>query len=167
MKLDHSSDFDASSFDDESLYFWRTYNSITERDVINAAKIANIHACIMRLEHGYDTMIGGKIGIQLSAGEMQRIAIARSVLMNPKILLLDEAMSNVDPISKHLIKESLDKIMIGRCVVVIAHRLKTVMNANLIYVINKGQVVESGKHNELKEIKSGHYAQYLQKQTFA
>ena len=168
IKLDHQHDdqFDAEFFDEERLYFWRRYKGTNERDVETAAKIANAHEFIMSLQYGYDTMIGGKRGIQLSAGEMQRIAIARAVLMNPRILLLDEAMSNVDPISKQLIKQSLDRIMEGRCVVVIPHRLKTVVNADRIYVVSKGNVVESGKHNELMQIENGHYAEFIRTSRF-
>ena len=120
----------------------------------------------MNLERKYNTKIGGKTGIQLSAGEKQRIALARAVLMNPRILLLDEAMSNVDAISMQLIKQSLDRIMEGRCVVVIPHRLKTVVSADRIYVVKKGNVVESGKHNELMQIENGHYAEFIRTQRF-
>merc|ERR1712032_792058 len=123
MKLDRENEnrFDADCFDDERLYFWRRYNGTSERDVETAAKLANIHAFIMNLPYGYDTTIGGKNGVRLSAGEGQRIAIARALLLNPRILLLDEAMSNIDPLSKQLIHQSLDTIMQGRCVVVIPH----------------------------------------------
>ena len=120
----------------------------SEEDLIQAAKSAHAHEFILDLENGYDTLVGEK-GVKLSGGQRQRIAIARALLKNPKILVLDEATSALDNRSESLIQEALDSLMADRTTLVIAHRLSTVQNADKIIVIDKGQVVETGNHEEL------------------
>ena len=120
----------------------------TRENVIEAAKIANAHDFIMELENGYDTIIGDR-GMNLSGGQRQRISIARAVLKNPPILILDEATSSLDTEAERLVQEALAKVMTNRTSIVIAHRLSTIQNADEIIVMVKGQIVERGKHEEL------------------
>jgi ATP-binding cassette subfamily B protein len=127
-----------------------------------AAKIANAHDFIMDLPQGYDTWVGER-GVTLSGGQRQRIAIARAVLHNPKILVLDEATSALDAESEHLVQEALQRLMAGRTVLVIAHRLATVRQCDRIFVVEKGQIVESGNHSELLS-QGGRYAQFHDRQ---
>ena len=126
-------------------------------EIIEAAKMANIHDFIDGLPEGYETMVGER-GVKLSGGQRQRIAIARMILKDPKIVILDEATSAVDNKTERQIQESLDRLMEGRTAIVIAHRLSTIRNADLILVLEHGELVESGTHQELVE-KNGHYAQ--------
>jgi len=116
--------------------------------VIEAAKIANAHRFIEKMESGYDTVIGER-GVKLSGGEKQRLAIARAVLKNPPILILDEATSSLDTESEVLVQEALDRLMKNRTSLVIAHRLSTVQHADKIIVLNKGEIVEEGSHQDL------------------
>jgi ATP-binding cassette subfamily B protein len=119
-----------------------------DQQMINAAKAANIHDFIADLPDGYDTVVGER-GYRLSGGERQRIAIARVVLKDPSILVLDEATSHLDSLSEALIQEALGKVMKGRSSLVIAHRLSTILAADKILVMEKGQLVEQGSHEEL------------------
>jgi subfamily B ATP-binding cassette protein MsbA len=119
-----------------------------ERDVIGAAKAANAHDFIMNMPAGYDTVIGDR-GIQLSGGQRQRIAIARALLKNPQVLILDEATSSLDIESEALVQEAVDRLMKGRTNLVIAHRLSTIRNADTIIVVEGGQVRQIGTHEEL------------------
>jgi ATP-binding cassette, subfamily B (MDR/TAP), member 1 len=106
------------------------------------------------MKDGYDTYCGER-GAQLSGGQKQRIALARAILKNPSILLLDEATSALDSVSESLVQEALEKMMVGRTCVVVAHRLPTIQKSNSIAVINNGKVVEQGSHNELISLSSG------------
>ena len=136
----------------------------TREAVIEAAKIANAHDFIMEMEDGYDTVIGDR-GMNLSGGQRQRISIARAVLKNPPILILDEATSSLDTESERLVQEALAKVMTNRTSVVIAHRLSTIQNADEILVLVKGQIVERGKHDELIEL-GGVYKRLTDLQSF-
>ncbi|CAN1212796.1 ABC transporter ATP-binding protein [Tumidithrix helvetica PCC 7403] len=127
-----------------------------------AAKIANAHEFISQLPHGYLTWVGER-GVNLSGGQRQRIAIARAVLHNPKILILDEATSALDAESESLVQEALQRLMLGRTVFVIAHRLATVRNSDRIFVLEQGQVIESGTHDQLIQ-QGGRYAQFHTRQ---
>lgn len=120
----------------------------SEEEVVAASQSANAHEFIIRLPEGYQTMVGEK-GINLSGGQRQRIAIARAILKNPQLLILDEATSSLDSESELLIQEALQRLMAGRTTVVIAHRLTTIQQANRIVVLNKGAIVEDGTHGEL------------------
>ena len=122
--------------------------NVSREAVIEAAKIANAHDFIMAMEHGYDTMIGDR-GMNLSGGQRQRLSIARAVLKNPPILILDEATSSLDTESERLVQDALSKVMEQRTSIVIAHRLSTIQYADEIVVLQKGQIVERGKHDEL------------------
>ena len=138
------------------------YNNITfgvenatMEQVIEAAKIANAHDFIMESENGYDTMIGDRGG-RLSGGQRQRVSIARAILKNPPILILDEATSALDTESERLVQEALERLMKSRTTIAIAHRLSTIKNADEIYVLYEGEIVEVGQHEELIA-KNGYY----------
>ncbi|MCE2451973.1 MAG: ATP-binding cassette domain-containing protein, partial [Nitrospinae bacterium] len=122
--------------------------SVSREEIISAAKAANAHDFIMELENGYETMLGEE-GVRLSGGERQRIAIARAILRDPSILLLDEATSALDTESEQLIQDALEPLMKDRTTFVVAHRLSTVRNADLIIVLDGGRIVERGTHDEL------------------
>lgn len=128
----------------------------TEEEVIEAAKRANIHDYIMSMEQGYDTVIGER-GVKLSGGQKQRLSIARVFLKNPAILILDEATSALDNTTEILIQQSLDELCKGRTTIVVAHRLSTVKNADEIAVIDGGEIVEQGTHEQLIAV-NGIYA---------
>lgn len=138
----------------ENILFGR--QDASEEEMILAAKIANAQEFIMRLPEGYDTMIGER-GIKLSGGQKQRLSIARAVLKDAPILILDEATSSVDTETELLIQEALERLMEGKTTIIIAHRLSTVRNADQIVVLEGRQVVEKGSHKELLE-KNGLYA---------
>ncbi|KAL3862668.1 hypothetical protein ACJMK2_008621 [Sinanodonta woodiana] len=131
----------------------------SEDQIVNAAKAANAHDFISQLPEGYDTLVGER-GAQLSGGQRQRVAIARAIIRDPKILLLDEATSALDTKSEGIVQAALDKAREGRTTIVIAHRLSTIQNANMIHVLDKGQVVESGTHSELMD-RQGAYFQLV------
>ena len=120
----------------------------TMPEVITAAKVANAHDFIIETEHGYDTVIGDR-GSKLSGGQRQRLSIARAILKNPPILILDEATSALDTESERLVQDALENLMKNRTSVVIAHRLSTVRNADLICVFHEGEIVERGTHDQL------------------
>jgi ATP-binding cassette subfamily B (MDR/TAP) protein 1 len=135
----------------------------TEQDVYEAAQSANAHDFIVKLPDGYDTIIGER-GVSLSGGQKQRVAIARSVLQNPSILLLDEATSALDTKSESLVQDALDKLMKSRTTIVVAHRLSTIQDCDVIVVMKQGVVVEMGTHDELIDKPNGYYNTLAQKQ---
>ena len=131
----------------------------TEEEIIEAAKIANAHSFITRLPQGYDTVITGD-GANLSQGQRQLLAIARAAVADPPVLILDEATSNIDTRTERLIEKGMDRLMEGRTVFVIAHRLSTVRNANAIMVLDHGRIIERGDHDELLEQGGAYYHLY-------
>ena len=120
----------------------------SDAEILQAADVANASEFILRLPEGLNTVIGER-GVKLSGGQRQRIAIARAVLADPRILILDEATSNLDTESERLIQASLKELMRGRTSFVIAHRLSTITHANQIIVIEEGEIIETGTHVEL------------------
>jgi ATP-binding cassette subfamily B protein len=144
----------------ENLLYART--DATEEEMIAAAKAAAIHDRIVELENGYDTIVGER-GYKLSGGEKQRMAIARVILKNPRILILDEATSALDTHSERLIQAALEPLMKNRTTLAIAHRLSTILAADIILVVDKGEVVERGTHQELLEL-DGLYAKLYNEQ---
>jgi len=157
----------------ESILFNDTvYNNIAfgkegtnESDVIEAAKVANAHEFIMEMPEGYQTNIGDR-GTKISGGQKQRISIARAVLRNPPILVMDEATSSLDTESERLVQDALFKVMSNRTSIVIAHRLSTIKHADEIIVLQKGEIVERGNHDELLQA-NGIYRKLYDLQTFA
>lgn len=137
----------------------------SEEEVIAAAKIANAHEFIVQAQNGYQTHVGDR-GNRLSGGQRQRICIARAVLANPPIMLLDEATSALDTESEKLVQDALNKLMQNRTSIVIAHRLSTIQHADIIVVIDKGEIAETGSHTELMS-KNGLYRRLIDMQSFA
>ncbi|MDA9663619.1 ATP-binding cassette domain-containing protein [bacterium] len=137
----------------------------TESEVKEAAKQANTHEFITEFEDGYNTLVGER-GIQLSGGQRQRISIARTILKNPAILILDEATSSLDSHSERIVQTALDQLMKKRTTIVIAHRLSTIKSADEIHVIDHGKIVESGTHEELINIDNGSYQSLCKLQYF-
>ena len=132
----------------------------TDEECIEAAKQANAHEFIEKLPQGYDTVMSER-GANLSQGQRQMITIARAMVANPKMLILDEATSNVDTRTERLIQEGLQRLMAGRTSFVIAHRLSTIRNAQKILVVNGGEIVEQGSHDELMAMKGFYYTLYM------
>ena len=124
--------------------------------VVKAARAANAHDFICRLEHGYDSVVGER-GHTLSGGERQRISIARAILNDPRILILDEATSAVDSETERNIQQALDRLIEGRTVFAIAHRLSTLRRANRLFVVEDGRLAEQGSHEELLDRSGGTY----------
>jgi ATP-binding cassette subfamily B protein/subfamily B ATP-binding cassette protein MsbA len=135
-------------------------------DVIHFAKLAHAHEFITGFERGYETLIGER-GVKLSGGQRQRLAIARALLADPRILILDEATSNLDTENERLIQQSLQTLMTGRTTFVIAHRLSTIIHADRIVVLEHGRIVEQGTHAELmaRDADGGRYRRMVQIQT--
>lgn len=123
-------------------------DNIPLKKVVEAAKVANAHSFIEKMENGYDSVIGER-GIKLSGGERQRLAIARAMLKDPPILILDEATSSLDTESEKLVQEAMERLMENRTSFVIAHRLSTILHANVIIVLDRGKIVEQGTHRQL------------------
>ena len=132
----------------ENIAFGR--NGAKEEEIIQAARAAQAHEFILEMSSGYATRVGER-GVTLSGGQKQRIAIARAMLMDPRILILDDATASVDTETEHLIRLALDRLMQGRTTFVIAHRLSTVQRADCILVLEKGHIIARGSHNELLE----------------
>ncbi|CAH8387034.1 unnamed protein product [Eruca vesicaria subsp. sativa] len=132
-----------------------------ESEIVSAAELSNAHGFISGLQQGYDTMVGER-GIQLSGGQKQRVAIARAIVKDPKVLLLDEATSALDAESERVVQDALDRVMVNRTTIVVAHRLSTIKNADVIAVVKNGVIVEKGKHESLINIKDGVYASLVQ-----
>jgi ATP-binding cassette, subfamily B, bacterial MsbA len=120
----------------------------SEADIVEAARMAYADEFIRELPEKYDTLIGDR-GLKLSGGQRQRIAIARAILKNPPILILDEATSSLDSVSEALVQNALESLMRGRTTIVIAHRLSTIKHADRILIIEKGKIEDVGKHEEL------------------
>lgn len=135
----------------------------TEQEVQDAARSANAHNFISALPAGYQTQVGER-GVQLSGGQKQRIAIARAILKNPKILLLDEATSALDSESEAIVQDALDRMIVGRTTIVVAHRLSTIRNADMIVVMQQGVAVESGSHEQLLANPTGAYTNLVKLQ---
>ena len=131
----------------------------TEQEVIDAAKLANAHDFITRLPDGYDTMLTGD-GANLSQGQRQLLSIARAAIANTPVMILDEATSSIDTRTELLVQRGMDKLMEGRTVFVIAHRLSTIRNSDVIMVMEKGEIIERGNHEQLLEKKGKYYQLY-------
>lgn len=131
----------------------------THNDVVEAAKKAQCHNFIMQLPNGYNTVVG-EGGSSLSGGEKQRISIARAILKDAPIIILDEATASVDPENEHLIQEAISELTVGKTVIVIAHRLATIEHADQILVVDDGHIVQSGTHTELIE-QGGLYKRFV------
>ncbi len=134
-----------------------------EGKIIEAAKAANAHEFITELPEGYDTFIGER-GIKLSGGQRQRISIARAILKNPQIMIFDEATSALDNESEQLVQEAIERMMSSRTTIVIAHRLSTIRNANKILVLDRGRIIQTGRHEELIEDSNGLYKKFYEMQ---
>ncbi|KAM0958186.1 hypothetical protein EV1_023274 [Malus domestica] len=145
----------------ENILFGKEDAGIEE--VTEAGKAANAHNFISQLPQGYDTQVGER-GVQMSGGQKQRIAIARAIIKKPRILLLDEATSALDSESERVVQEALDKAAVGRTTIIIAHRLSTIRNADVIAVVQNGQVMETGSHDELSQRENGHYTSLVRLQ---
>lgn len=135
----------------------------SDEEVRTAARDANALSFIEAFPENFETKVGER-GIQLSGGQKQRVAIARALLKSPRILILDEATSNLDTASERLVQEALNRLMKGRTTLVIAHRLSTIKEADKIFVLDKGEIIQSGTHAELAKQTDGLYYQLLQRQ---
>ena len=136
--------------------------SKTDEDCINAAKLANAHSFITRLPDGYNTVITGN-GANLSQGQRQLLSIARCALIDPPVMILDEATSSIDTRTEKIVQDGMDKLMVGRTVLVIAHRLSTIQNAKAIMVMEHGRIIERGSHEDLLKEKGKYYDLYTGK----
>jgi ABC-type multidrug transport system fused ATPase/permease subunit len=134
-----------------------------KQDVIQAAKMANAHDFITAFPEGYDTVVGDR-GIKLSGGQRQRIAIARAMLRNPQLLILDEATSSLDTESEQQVQAALKTLMKGRTSIVIAHRLSTIRHADTIVVLKQGKIIEQGSHESLMGMEGGYYRRMVDQQ---
>ncbi len=137
----------------------------TDEEVLNAAKAVNAHEFILKLENGYETEVNER-GSRLSVGQRQLISFARALLANPRVLILDEATSNIDTATEKLVQSGIEKLLFGRTSFVIAHRLSTIRDCNRIMVIDHGEIVESGSHEDLIKQKGLYYDLYLSQYKF-
>jgi ATP-binding cassette subfamily B protein len=144
----------------ENLRFARPGASREELE--RAARTANIHERICALDAGYDTIVGER-GYRMSGGEKQRLAIARVILRDPRVLILDEATSSLDTVSERLVQMALEPLRVDRTTIAIAHRLSTILSADVIFVIDEGRIVERGRHEELVS-RGGRYAELYEQQ---
>ncbi|KAK3138101.1 hypothetical protein QOZ80_5AG0364530 [Eleusine coracana subsp. coracana] len=134
---------------------------VTEEEIIKVARAANAHEFISNMPQGYNTVVGER-GTQLSGGQKQRVAIARAILKDPRILLLDEATSALDAESERVVQDALNRVMVGRTTITVAHRLSSIQGADMIAVLKEGMIVEKGAHEELIGIKGGAYASLVE-----
>lgn len=134
----------------------------TDKEVMGAAKQAHIHDFIMSLDDGYETIVSDEHSI-FSVGQKQLISIARTIITDPSLLILDEATSNVDTVTESKIQKAMEAIISGRTSFVIAHRLKTILNADYIVVLNQGEIIEEGTHEELLNLE-GFYSELYHNQ---
>lgn len=137
-----------------NIQYGKQQDDVDEAELVAAAQLANANNFITALNKGYDTIVGER-GIQLSGGQKQRVAIARALVKDPKILLLDEATSGLDAESEKVVQDALERAMVDRSTIVVAHRLSTIRNADLIVVLKNGVVAEKGKHEDLINNKHG------------
>jgi len=135
----------------------------TNEDIKEACQQANAHEFIEKFPEGYDTLVGDR-GVRLSGGQLQRIALARAILVKPALLILDEATSSLDTNSERLIQQAIDKIAKQTTVIVIAHRLSTIANADYVYALRRGRVVEEGAYSDLVA-KNGYFNRMVELQT--
>jgi len=140
----------------ENITFGEEY---TDQEVIEAAKLANADEFINKSPDGYETIVGDR-GLKLSGGEKQRLAIARAIIRKPEILILDEATSSLDNVSEAVVQQAINKVSNNCTTFIIAHRLSTVQNADMILVLDKGKIVESGTHKELLKKKGNYWELY-------
>ena len=137
----------------------------TDEDVINAAKAVNAHEFIMKLENGYNTEVNER-GSRLSLGQRQLVSFARALLANPRILILDEATSNIDTETEKLVQKGIERLLYGRTSFVVAHRLSTIRDCDKIMVINDGKIEEIGNHMELLNNRGSYYELYMAQYKF-
>ena len=131
----------------------------TDEECIEAAKLVGAHSFIKKLPNGYDTILSGD-GSNLSQGQCQLLAIARAAVADPPVMILDEATSSIDTRTEQIVSKGMDRLMNGRTVFVIAHRLSTVKNSNVIIVLDHGSIIERGTHDELIAAKGQYYQLY-------
>jgi subfamily B ATP-binding cassette protein MsbA len=153
--------FDGTIYDNVAF----SHSSATREEVLTACRMARVNEFAERFDAGYETIVGER-GVKLSGGQRQRVAIARAILAQPRILILDEATSNLDSESEEMIQEGLAHLMRGRTVVVIAHRLSTIRSADQILVLDGGRIVERGNHESLLRRQGLYFALYSRQQLF-
>lgn len=149
----------------ENVALGSSNEEVTDEEIESACREANIYDFITSLPDGFNTAVGSK-GVLLSGGQKQRIAIARALVRSPKILLLDEATSALDSESEHVVQQALDKAAEGRTTIAVAHRLSTIQRSDLIYVVDQGRIVETGKHADLM-LQNGRYAELVNQQSLS
>lgn len=154
----------SASIRENIAYGFTNISDVTSEDIYRAAEEANAFSFIEQFPNKFETIVGER-GTNLSGGQKQRIAIARAILKDPQILLLDEATSALDAASEYLVQEALESIMENRTTIIIAHRLSTIKNADLIAVLDKGQVVELGSYDELMKNDTGRFRKLVARQT--